>query len=142
MFSCGLMTCKGCSGTSIRLGLSNSWGFKFFYLFIYLNLVIKMTLCFHTSSCLNFSSHSYCCSSYHLNFFFSFSSPFYLSVSNPPLLKQSHAIKYCNSYHMVILSINYVTTKPTTVYITVSETGFQSVPALTYFFFCLHLNFD
>ncbi len=62
----------------------------------------------------------------------------HFTISNPPPLKQSHIIKYYNSYHMVIFTINYVTATPTTVFVIVSEKGLQSAPALTHFFFCPH----
>ncbi len=43
------------------------------------------------------------------------------SINNPPLLKQSHIVKYCSSYHIVIFTINYVTATPITRAICHSE---------------------
>ncbi len=81
-----------------------------------------------------------------INFLYTLSSPalfllspslFFLSISNPSLLKQSHIIKYWNSYHMVTFTLNSVTATLTTIYVTVRWTGLQSASTLTYFF-CSH----
>ncbi len=48
-------------------------------------------------------------------------------------IEQSHIIKYCNSYDVVIFTLNSVKATPMTANVTVSEVDLQSPPTLTYF---------